>query len=105
MPSPSGAPVHCYRWKHPPEPERDLAADAMASTMAHALSAIVTNPLGDAWYDRYGLENADKCQGTFGQTYAAANGARANMKLGSRDHLIQQNWVNDRRGRCALSYP
>jgi hypothetical protein len=31
-----------------------------------------------------------------------SRGARANMKLGYRDYLIQQNWVNDLKGRCAL---
>jgi len=86
-----------------PTPNGDLAADAMASDMAHVLSTLVTDPYGSGWFDRYGLENADKCQGTFGQTYVIANGARANMHLGYRDFLIQQNWVNDKRARCALS--
>jgi hypothetical protein len=27
------------------------------------------------------------------------------MKLGSRDYLIQQNWVNASGGFCALKYP
>ena len=84
-------------------PNGDVATDAMASDIAHVLSTMVTNPYDGAWYDRYGLENADKCQGTFGTTYTTANGARANIHLGYRDFLIQQNWVNDRKGRCALS--
>ncbi|MFL6466960.1 MAG: hypothetical protein ACJ72Z_03285 [Pyrinomonadaceae bacterium] len=86
-----------------PSPNGDFAADAMASDMAHVLSTMVTDPYGSGWFDRYGLENADKCQGTFGQTFTTANGGRANMHLGNRDYLIQQNWVNDRRARCALS--
>jgi hypothetical protein len=78
--------------------------------MAHVLDAIVTNPLVtgvqySCWYDRYGLENASKCRGTFGQTYESANGSPANMRLGQRDFLIQQNWVNARKGYCGLSYP
>jgi phosphate-induced protein 1 len=92
-----------YNGSHLPTPNNNLGADAMVSTIAHVLNAIVTDPLGDAWFDRYGLENADKCAGTYGQTYVTANGARANMRLGSRDFLIQQNWVNGRKGRCALS--
>lgn len=88
-----------------PTPNDNFAADAMASTIAHALDATVTNPTGTAWFDRYGFENADKCQGTFGQTYLTGNGARANIRLGPRDFLIQQNWVNVSRGYCALSYP
>jgi hypothetical protein len=88
-----------------PSPNGNYAADAMASTAAYALNTIVTNPNGNGWYDRYGLENADKCRGKFGQTYTTTNGARANMKLGLRDYLIQQNWVNESKGYCALAYP
>ena len=93
-----------------PSPNGDIYADAMASTLAHLLDVIVTSPWGNGgalggWYDRYGLENAQKCQGTYGQTYTAPNGARANIHLGARDYLIQQNWVNIRRGYCGLSSP
>jgi len=89
-----------------PSPNDNIYADPMASTLAHLLDVIVTDPTGTGWFDRYGLENADKCQGTYGQTYAAANGSRANIRLGSRDYLIQQNWVNaTRKGYCGLSNP
>ncbi len=85
-----------------PTPDGNLGADAMASMIARVLNEIVTDPRGSGWFDRYGLENADKCDGTFGQTYTTPNGAMANVKLGYRDFLIQQNWVNDRKGRCAM---
>ncbi len=39
-------------------------------------------------------ENGDKCAWQWGSTYTAANGARANVRLGSRDFLLQTNWVN-----------
>lgn len=86
-----------------PTPNDNFAADAMASTLAQVLSRVVTNPLGGAWFDRYGLENASKCVGQFGPTYSTANGARANMRLGSRHYLIQQNWVLGRREHCAMN--
>jgi phosphate-induced protein 1 len=92
-----------------PTPHDSFAGDVLASNLAHALNATLTNPRGNGWFDRYGLENADKCvdgfgQPTFGQTFLTANGARANIHLGqSGDYLIQQNWVNDRKGRCAMS--
>ena len=91
-----------------PTPNDSYTADVLASNLAHALNGTVSNPLGNGWYDRYGLENADKCQDAlghpaFGQTYLTANGARANVRFGSRNFLIQQNWVNDRKGRCAMS--
>ena len=87
-----------------PTPNGSLDADAMASTMAQLLSRVITNPTGGAWFDRYGLENAAKCVGQFGPTYSTANGARANLRLGSRDYLIQQNWVAGvRKEHCAMN--
>lgn len=83
-------------------PNGSFAGDAMVGNLAHALNGLLTDPFGDAWYDRYGLENADKCTGTFGQTYTTANGARANIRLGVRDFLLEQNWVNARKGYCAM---
>jgi len=86
-----------------PTPNQNLAADAMASTLAQLLSRVITNPTGGAWFDRYGLENAAKCEGQFGPTYATANGARANLRLGLNDYLIQQNWVLGRKEHCAMN--
>jgi hypothetical protein len=83
-------------------PNGNIGGDAMASWIAHVLNGAVTNPTGFGWYDRYGLENSDKCQGTYGSTYTTAAGGLANMRLGTRDYLIQQNWVNDGRGYCGL---
>jgi hypothetical protein len=34
----------------------------------------------------------------------APNGAKYNVTLGSRNYLIQQNWVNASGGFCAKSY-
>jgi hypothetical protein len=86
----------------------DMAVDAMVSWLAHALNGVVTNPTGNGWYDRYGLENSEKCEGTYGTTYTVTNqngqSALANIKLGYRDYLLQQNWVNGKKGHCAMSY-
>ena len=87
-----------------PTPNANFAADAMASTLAQALNATVTNPLFSGWYDRDGLDNADKCAGKFGSLYTTASGARANIQLVNRDFLIQQNWINVGRGYCGLEY-
>ena len=86
-------------------PNGNAGADGMASIIAHELEEAVTDPDLNAWYDHRGYENADKCAWTFGTTYAAGgNGAVANMQLGSRNYLIQQNWVNAGGGYCAKSY-
>ena len=90
-----------------PSPNGDYAIDAMVSWLAAALSETVTDPNNDAWFDRYGLENAEKCEGTYGTTYPVTNlwgqSAQANVKLGYRDYLLQQNWVNGKKGHCGLS--
>ena len=85
-------------------PNGNAGADGMASIIAHELEEATTDPDLNAWYDRRGSENADKCAWTFGTTYTA-NGAQANMTLGSRNYLIQRNWVNASGGYCAKSYP
>lgn len=85
-------------------PNGNAGADGMASIIAHELEEAVTDPDLNAWFDTRGAENADKCAWTFGTTYTA-NGAQANMKLGTRDFLIQQNWVNASGGFCAKAYP
>jgi hypothetical protein len=85
-------------------PNGNAGADAMASLIAHELEETVTDPNGNAWYDRRGQENADKCAWTFGQVYKTSNGSYANMNLGGKDYLIQQNWVNASGGFCALSH-
>jgi hypothetical protein len=85
-------------------PNGNAGADGMVSIIAHELEEAVTDPDLNAWFDSRGQENADKCAWTFGNTYTAANGSQANMKLGTRDFLIQQNWVNAGSGYCALAY-
>ena len=106
---PERCPSACATQAHSPNGYGgDYAADSMASWLAAALSEVVTNPYDNAWYDRYGLENAEKCEGTYGTTYTVTNQngdlAQANIKLGSRHFLLQQNWVNGKKGHCAMSY-
>jgi hypothetical protein len=88
----------------PAGPNGNAGADGMASIISHELEEAVTDPDLNAWYDRQGQENADKCAWTFGSVSTAANGSKYNMTLGSRNYLIQQNWVNSGSGFCAKSY-
>ena len=75
----------------------------MASIISHELEEAATDPQLNAWYDRRGQENADKCAWTFGTEYNAANGSKANVKIGGLDFLIQRNWVNASGGYCSMS--
>jgi len=79
----------------------DIGADSEVNTLAHETEEATTDPLLNAWYDRRGYENADKCAWKFGSTYTAANGMPANMNLGGKDFLVQMNWVNSGSGGCS----
>jgi hypothetical protein len=83
----------------------DPGADAEVNTLGHEIEETTTDMLGTAWFDNRGYENADKCAWTFGATYTTAAGGTANMNLGGKDFLVQQNWVNAGTGGCKLSYP
>jgi hypothetical protein len=85
-------------------PNGNAGADGMSSIIAHELEEAVTDPDLNAWYDRRGYENADKCAWTFGTQSTAPNGSKYNMSLGGTKFLIQRNWVNVSGGYCASSY-
>ena len=86
-------------------PNNDPGVDGMADSIAHELEEAVTDPDGNAWYDRSGNENADKCAWTYGTTSKLANGSFYNITLGPTKYLLQRNWVNANGGVCAMKYP
>ena len=73
-------------------PNGNAGADGMASIIAHESEEAISDPDLNAWYDRQGAENADKCAWTFGNEQTASNGSKYNLTLGSRNYLIQRNW-------------
>ena len=83
-------------------PNGNPAADAMVSVIAHEFVEAVSDPIGQSWYDQAGFENADKCAWTYGKASKTANGSFANMTLGDRQYLIQQN-VAANTNTCILS--
>jgi hypothetical protein len=85
-------------------PNGNPGADGMASIISHELEESVTDPDLNAWFDRRGAENADKCAWTFGTVSPAANGSAYNVVLGGTQYLIQRNWVNSGAGFCAMSF-
>nr|MDQ5837807.1 EXORDIUM family protein [Acidobacteriota bacterium] len=74
-------------------PNGNAGVDGMLSVVAHELEEATTDPdPHTGWADSGGAENADKCAWTFGHfQYQTANGAWANVHLGTRDFLIQRN--------------
>ena len=85
-------------------PNGDAAADAEVNVLAHEIEEANTDPQLDAWWDSFtGMENADKCAWTWGTTYNNGTGV-ANMNLGGKDFLVQQNWINQPTGACLKAF-
>lgn len=85
-------------------PNGNAGADGMANVMAHELNETVTDPDLNAWFDSTGQEVGDKCNFKFGPEFTAPNGAPADITLGSRNFLIQENWINSSGGFCGMSF-
>jgi hypothetical protein len=58
---------------------------ALGNVTGHELSEMLTDPKLNAWYDRSGAENSDKCAWTFGSSL---------VSFGSSSWKIQGNWSN-----------
>lgn len=86
-------------------PNGDPGADAEVNTLAHETEETTTDMMGNAWFDRRGYENADKCAWNFGTTSTASNGGVYNIQVGGKNFLVQQNWLNAGTGGCAKAYP
>lgn len=88
-------------------PNGDAAADSMASIFAHEIAETLSDPEPNSgWSATVGssdVENADNCAWQTGETYAVGT-AHANSRVGVRDYLLQQNWVNigNGWGYCAV---
>jgi hypothetical protein len=64
MPYADTVPAACDEGQHP----NGNTADATLNVTSHEHNEAITDPLLNAWYDRQGNENGDKCAWTFGVT-------------------------------------
>lgn len=86
-------------------PNGDDGADAMANFLAHEINETITDPDLNAWFHTNTAgEVGDLCNFIFGNEFFTPSGARANITLNGRNYLIQQNWVNDSGGFCAMQF-
>ena len=85
-------------------PNGDFGADAEVNTLAHEIEETTTDLMGNAWFDTRGYENADKCAWNWGVTSSNGTGTW-NITVGTKQFLVQQNWVNAGSGGCAKSWP
>jgi len=84
-------------------PNNDFGADAEVNTLAHEFEEANTDPQLNAWWNTStGAENADQCAWNFGTQ--ALSGGKANISIGAKNFLVQQNWLNASGGLCAQTY-
>lgn len=88
-------------------PNGNAGVDGMVSVVAHEMEETNTDPQLNAWYDRRGSEDADKCAWTFGshQTYASGyyyNVTLPALSVASRHYLIQREL--DSSSKCYIDY-
>ena len=77
----------------------------MADFLAHEINETITDPHTTAWFHNNNAgEVGDLCNFNFGNRFYLPNGASANITLGGKNYLIQQNWVNDSGGFCAMQF-
>ena len=90
-----------------PSPNGNPGVDGMMTAVSHELMETVTDPDLNAFGNGTETENGDLCNFNMGNAqdqYTTANGAKANQRLGSRDYLIQQNFLPIDSGQCAPRY-
>jgi hypothetical protein len=88
-------------------PNNDLGGDAEVNVLSHELEEANTDPQLNAWYDSTGAENGDKCAWNFGTEFLSSTkygSGYANITVGGRDFLVQQNWLNANGGGCYQGY-
>ncbi len=102
-----------YDWAYPSgcsvltsstAPNNDVGADTEVNTLAHETEETTTDELGNAWYDRRGYENADKCAWNFGSENTGStlnsSGVWNIALLDGSEYLVQMNWINSGSGGC-----
>jgi hypothetical protein len=76
-------------------------ADATINVSSHEHNEAITDEQGNAWYDRRGYENGDKCAWNFGSPLGGSNGAHYNQVINGAHYYLQQEWSN-KSSRCVL---
>jgi hypothetical protein len=83
-------------------PNGDSDADSTLNVTSHEHNETITDPLGNAWYDNRGYEDADKCAWTFGTAGGGTSLSYWNQAIGSGHYYLQRNWSNQSSG-CVLT--
>ncbi len=87
---------HCQSGN--PRPNSNTA-DPAISTISHEHNESVTDPLGNAWIEGSGEEEADLCASSFGATLGGAGAGAWNQLIHGDHYYLQQEW-SDAAGSC-----
>lgn len=97
MPYADTVPAACDAGQHPNGDD----ADATINVTSHEHNEAITDWQGNAWYDKRGYENGDKCAWNFGAV-SGPSGAEYNQTINGNNYFLQQEWSNARTG-CVLT--
>ncbi|MBV9213830.1 MAG: hypothetical protein JOZ25_09325 [Actinobacteria bacterium] len=107
MPYANTVPSACGSGQSPNGPGGAGDADSTLSVTSHEHNESITDPLGTAWFDRYGNENGDKCAWNFGTALGSTSSSspgttKYNQRINNDPYYLQQEWSNARSG-CVLT--
>lgn len=97
MPYADTVPAACDSGQHPNNDD----ADATINVTSHEHNESITDEQGNAWYDRRGYEDGDKCAWNFGAALGSDGYGQYNQVINGHDYYLQQEWSNHSSG-CVL---
>jgi hypothetical protein len=90
-------PADCDAGPHPNGSE----ADPTINVVSHEQNETMTDPNGNAWFDRAGYENGDKCAWYFGTALGSTAYGQYNQLINGHPYYLQQEYSNSTRS-CVL---
>lgn len=90
MPYADTVPANCDAGQHP----NNSDADATINVTSHEHNETITDPNGNAWYDRRGYENGDKCAWKFGTQLGSTASGQYNQLINGNPYELQMEWSN-----------
>jgi hypothetical protein len=96
MPYADTSPTNCDVGQKPNNDD----ADATLNVTSHEHNETITDEQGNAWYDRSGFENGDKCAWLFGPV-KGKTGHEYNQTINGNHYWLQMEWSN-KSNKCVL---
>ena len=87
----------CDAGHHP----NSYPGDAVLNVVSHEHNEAITDPFGNAWYDRRGYENGDKCAWSWGSPTGSGTTAY-NQTIHNHHYMLQLEYSNASRG-CVMT--